>query len=102
MDAAIQGLDARQRMQYIHDHVVAQPMQSYTQTCPVSAEANGSLENLRKDPLRPWRYDHLVQRGGAQGWHAFNCAEAEVFQLEDVVRFWGFAKFLLIQADLAT
>ena len=101
MDTAIQGLDARKRVQYIHDHVMAQPMKSYMQTYPVSAEAIGSLENLRKDPLRPWRYDHLVQQGGVQGWHDFNCAEAEVFQLEDVVRFWGFAKLFLLPADLA-
>ena len=101
LDTAIQGLDGRERMQYIHDHVMAQPMTSYMQTYPVSAEAIGSLENLRKDPLRPWRYDHLVQQGGVQGWHDFNSAETEVFQLEEVVRCWGFARFLLLQADLA-
>ena len=101
MDTAIQGLDGRERMQYIHGQVMSHPMKTYMQTCPVSAEAIGSLDNLRKDPLRPRRYEHLVQQGGVQGWHALNCAEAEVFKLDDVARCWGFAQFLILPADLA-
>ena len=45
--------------------------------------------------------NHMVQPGGVQGWHALNCADAEVFVLEDVVRTRGFAKFLLLQAESA-
>ena len=80
-----------QRIQYIHDHGMSQPMKSYTQTFPVSQDAIYALENLRTDPTRPWRYEHLVRQGGVQGWHALNCAEAEVFVLEGVIRTRGFA-----------
>ena len=74
LGTAVQGMDPRERIQYMHEHVLTKPMQFYMQTCPVSAAAIGSLEGLRKNPLRPWRYEHLQLQGGAQGWHATNCA----------------------------
>ena len=73
-------------------------MQNYA----VSPEALDQLKYLAvKEPERTWKYEHLATTG-VQGWHAIELAEAEPLSLKDVIRMWGFSKYMLFQVDAAS
>ena len=101
MDDEIKAMDARTKARIIHHQVNTKPIKTYMQTYSVSPEAIKELSYLPVKPDRTWKYEHL-QATGIQGWHATELADAEPLDLKDVVRMWGFAKYMLHQVDAAT
>ena len=92
-------MDMRTRARIIHHQVQARPTKTYMQTYPVSPEAIYQVSQLpAKDPERSWKYAHLLS-DGVEGWHARDLAETEPLALKDLIRMWGFATYMLKQAD---
>ena len=101
MDEEIKAMDPRVRARIIHHQVITRPMKTYMQNHQVGQDA---IEVLKGLPFcatdRTWKYEHL-NITGIQGWHAMDLAEATPLALKDVIRIWGFAKYMLHQVDAA-
>ena len=101
MDEEVKAMDPRVRARIIHHQVITRPMKTYMQNHQVGQDA---IEVLKGLPFcatdRTWKYEHL-NITGIQGWHAMDLAEATPLALKDVIRIWGFAKYMLHQVDAA-
>ena len=45
---------------------------------------------------RPWHTAHIDN--GVRGWHATDLAEHQPLDLTDLIRAWGYSKYLISQA----